>query len=85
MSKSVIHLDLHPIAKRGQAIDEALDELFATAASKRIKKAEIIPGKGSGQLMKRVKKYLDQKTVKTQYKRIEVDAKNHGRLFVYFR
>lgn len=85
MSKSVLHLDLHPIAKKGQAIDEALDELFATAAAKRIKKAEIIPGKGSGQLMKRVKKYLDQKAVKTQYKRIEVDAKNHGRLFVYFR
>ena len=85
MSRSVLHLDLHSIAKNGRAIDTALDEIFSEATKKRIKKAEIIPGKGSGQLMKRVKKYLDQKSVKTQYKRVEVDAKNHGRLFVVFR
>lgn len=85
MSKSVLHLDLHPIAKRGVAIDAALDELFTEAEQKRVKQAEIIPGKGSGQLMKRVKKYLDRKDVKSRYKRIEVDTKNHGRLFVYFR
>lgn len=85
MSKSILHLDLHPIAKRGDAIDAALDELFEQAERKRVKSAEIIPGKGTGQLMKRVKKYLDRKDVKSLYKRVEVDTKNHGRLFVHFR
>ncbi|HMA77681.1 MAG TPA: Smr/MutS family protein [Candidatus Paceibacterota bacterium] len=85
MAKSTLHLDLHPIAKQGAAIDEALTELFAEATAKRVKTAEIIPGKGSGQLMKRVKKWLDQKHVKAQYKRVEVDSNNHGRLFVHFR
>lgn len=84
MSKSVMHLDLHPIAKNSRAIDTALDELFMEAHRKKIKKAEIITGKGSGQLMKRVKRYLAQKQIKSQYKRVEVDAKNHGRIFVHF-
>ncbi len=85
MSKSILHLDLHLVAKNSRAIDEALTELFAEAAAKRVKAAEIIPGKGSGQLMKRVKKWLDQKEIKAQYKRVEIDTKNHGRLFVHFR
>ena len=85
MSKSILHLDLHPIAKNGGAIDKALEELIAKATQKNVKAVEIIPGKGSGQLMKRVKKFLDQKDIRTQYKRVEVDSKNHGRLFVYFR
>jgi DNA-nicking Smr family endonuclease len=85
MSKSVLHVDLHPLAKSGRAIDEALWEAVAEAERKRMKSIEIIPGKGTGQLMKRVKKFFDQKDVKFRYKRIEVDAKNHGRLFVHFR
>lgn len=85
MSKSTLHLDLHPIAKNGQALDAALEELIAEALEKRVKRAEIIPGKGSGQLMKRVKRFLDQKHIKQQYKRLEVDSNNHGRLFVVFR
>lgn len=85
MSKSVAHLDLHPIAKNGRAIEEALLELMDNAVEKRLKSAEIIPGKGTGQLMKKVKKFLDRKDVKTKYKRIEVDTKNHGRLFIHFR
>lgn len=85
MSKSVLHLDLHAIAKNGRAIDAALPDLLETAIATRAKTAEVIPGKGSGQLMKRVKKFLEQKNVKAQYKRIEVDTKNHGRLFIHFR
>jgi DNA-nicking Smr family endonuclease len=85
MSKSTLHLDLHAVAKNGRAIDDALCGLFREAAEKRAKSAEIIPGKGSGQLMKRVKKFLDRKDIKSQYKRVEVDTKNHGRLFVHFR
>jgi len=85
MSKSVLHLDLHDIAKSSQAIDTALVDLFAQAEKTKAKKAEIIPGKGSGQLMKRVQKFLAQKNIRAQYKRVEVDTKNHGRLFVHFR
>lgn len=85
MSKSILHLDLHPIAKNGRAIDGALLQKLTEAEQKRVKTVEIITGKGSGQLMKRVKKFLDQKDIKKQYKRVEVDAKNHGRLFVHFR
>lgn len=85
MSKSILHLDLHPIAKNGRAIDNALLDLIEEANRKRVKAAEIIPGKGSGQLMKRVKKFFDQKEIKSKYKQIEIDTKNHGRLFVYFR
>jgi hypothetical protein len=85
MSKSVLHLDLHPIAKNGRALDEALREAMDTATNKRLKAIEIIPGKGSGQLMIRVKKFLAQPEIKNLYKRVEIDSKNHGRLFVYFR
>lgn len=85
MSKSVLHLDLHEIAKNNAAIDAALEALMDEAETKRIKRAEIIPGKGSGQLMKRVKKFLEQKAQRSRYSRLVVDAKNHGRLFIHFR
>jgi len=85
MAKSTLQLDLHALAKNGRAIDEALRELMDEATEKRVKMAEIIPGKGKGQLMKRVKKFLNQKEIRALYKRIEVDSNNHGRLFVHFR
>jgi len=85
MSKSILHLDLHPIAKNSRSIDEALAKLMEEANAKRVKKAEIIPGKGSGQLMTRVKRFLNQKEVKASYKRLEIDDKNHGRIFVHFK
>ncbi len=80
-----IKLDLHSIYNRGRKIDEALDEAFAEAENKRIKILEIIPGKGSGQLKKRVLKFLEQPQVKSRYHRVEKDSKNFGRLFVHFR
>lgn len=85
MSKSTLHLDLHEIAHNGKSIDQALDTLMHTAITKKVKRAEVIPGKGSGQLMKRVKKFLAQKEQRAKYDRIVVDANNHGRLFIYFR
>ena len=85
MSKSTLHLDLHPVAKNSVKMREALDDLFADAIEKRIAKAEIIAGKGTGQLMKALKRYLDQPLVKQTYKWYHVDPKNHGRLFVHFK
>ena len=84
MSKSTLHLDLHPIAKNGRVLDDALHNIFREAAKKRAKRVEIIPGKGSGQLMKRVRKFLEQPEIKSPYIRVQVDSNNHGRLFVYF-
>ena len=80
-----VKLDLHPIARNGQAIETALEGVIAEAESKRIRCVEIVHGKGSGQLKKRVLKFLERPDIKSRYARVEKDAKNHGRLFVHFR
>lgn len=80
-----LKLDLHDIYNRGEDIDRALANIMAEAAAKKAPLVEIIPGKGSGQLKKRVLRFLDRKDVKAQYHRVEKDAKNFGRLFVHFR
>ena len=85
MSNRIYHLDLHPIAKDGRKIDAALAEALEAVQKKRLATLEIIPGKGTGQLMKRVKKWLQEPQVKNTYFRVEVDDKNHGRVFVHFR
>lgn len=78
-------LDLHDIYNRGQDIDTALGAILDEAEAKKASVVEIIPGKGSGQLKKRVLRFLDQKEVKARYHRIEKDSHNFGRLFVHFR
>ena len=50
-----------------------------------IREVEIIPGKGSGQLRKKVERFLQMPHIKPLYHRIENDSKNFGRLFVYFK
>ena len=49
-----LKLDLHDIYNRGQDIDRALRAVIDEAVAKKITLVEIIPGKGSGQLKKRV-------------------------------
>lgn len=80
-----LKLDLHDIYNKGQAIDDALDEIMAEAVRQHAGVVEIIPGKGSGALKKHVLRYLDQKEVKALYHRVEKDSRNWGRLFVHFR
>jgi DNA-nicking Smr family endonuclease len=80
-----LKLDLHDIYNRGDDIDRALRAVIQEAVDKKAPLVEIIPGKGSGQLKKRVLRFLDQKEVKDLYFRVEKDAKNHGRVFVHFR
>lgn len=80
-----LKLDLHDIYNRGYQIDRALEEIIDEAIEKKAPVVEIIPGKGSGQLKKRVLRFLDRKDVKARYHRVDKDAKNHGRLFVYFK
>ncbi|WP_293695119.1 Smr/MutS family protein [uncultured Agrococcus sp.] len=80
-----LKLDLHDIYNRGTDIDRALNDIMDEAEHKRVKTVEIIPGKGSGQLKKRVLRFLDRKDIKARYHRVEKDSKNFGRLFVYFK
>jgi DNA-nicking Smr family endonuclease len=80
-----LKLDLHDVYNRGHDIDRALFEIIEEAARTKATLVEIIPGKGSGQLKKRVLRFLDQKEIKAQYDRVEKDSRNFGRVFVHFR
>jgi DNA-nicking Smr family endonuclease len=80
-----LKLDLHDIYNRGADIDRALRGIIDEAVAKTATLVEIIPGKGSGALKKKVLRFLDQKDVKQLYHRVEKDSKNFGRLFVHFR
>lgn len=80
-----LKLDLHDIYNRGEKIETALNRIIQEAIDKRIKLVEIIPGKGSGQLKKRVLRFLNQSHIKALYHRVEKDDKNFGRIFVHFR
>lgn len=80
-----LKLDLHDIYNRGTDIDRALRDIIDEAVKKKAAMVEIIPGKGAGQLKKRVLRFLDQKEIKALYHRVEKDSKNFGRVFVHFR
>ncbi len=80
-----ITLDLHDIFNKGGAIEAELNRVIREAVEKRITLVEIIPGKGSGQLKKRVLRFLQDPRVRAMYHRVEKDDKNFGRVFVHFR
>ena len=80
-----LKLDLHDIYNKGMLIDKALQNIIDEAIDKGIKTVEIIPGKGNGQLKKKVLRFLQQSDIKKLYHRIEKDSKNFGRIFVYFK
>jgi len=80
-----LKLDLHEIYNKGWLIDRALEDIIEEAIEKKIKTIEIIPGKGSGQLKKKVLRFLQRPDIKKKYHRIDKDSKNFGRLFVYFK
>ena len=80
-----LKLDLHDIYDRHLDIERALRAIIDEAVAKKAELVEIIPGKGPGQLKKRVLRFLDQKEIKPLYHRVEKDSKNFGRVFVHFR
>ena len=80
-----LKLDLHDIYNRGDEIERALRAVIEEAVEKKATLVEIIPGKGSGQLKKRVLRFLEQKDVKSLYDRVEKDSDNFGRVFIHFR
>lgn len=82
---SKLKLDLHGIYDRGEEIDLALGQMLEEAARIKASSLEIIPGKGTGQLRRRVLRYLDRKDVRPLYQRVEKDPDNYGRIWVHFR
>ncbi|MBT5953747.1 Smr/MutS family protein [bacterium] len=80
-----LKLDLHDIFNKGKKIEDALNDIIKQAVDKKIKLVEIIPGKGTGQLKKKVIRFLNTPEIKKLYHRIDKDSKNFGRLFVRFK
>lgn len=80
-----IVLDLHSVFNKGIMIDAELNRVITEAMENKIALVEIIPGKGSVQLKKRVLRFLAQPEIRSQYHRLEKDDKNFGRIFVHFR
>ncbi len=80
-----LKLDLHDIYNKGREIDDELERIIDEAVEKKIALVEIIPGKGSGQLKKKVIRFLSQSHIKRLYHRVEKDSKNFGRIFVHFK
>ena len=80
-----LKLDLHDIFNKGNEIEKALRGVIDEAIEKKVTLVEIIPGKGSGALKKKVLRFLDQREIKQLYHRVEKDGDNWGRLFVHFK
>jgi DNA-nicking Smr family endonuclease len=80
-----LKLDLHDVYNKNHDIEQALQGVIDEAVRTHATLVEIIPGKGSGQLKKRVLRFLDRKDIKSQYHRVEKDSRNFGRVFVHFR
>ncbi len=80
-----LKLDLHDIYDDSRQLDAELSRIIEEAVRKKITLVEIIPGKGSGQLKKRVIRFLQQPHIKALYHRLEKDDKNFGRVFVHFK
>ncbi|MGO9581388.1 MAG: Smr/MutS family protein [Acidimicrobiales bacterium] len=80
-----LKLDLHDVYDRGDDIERALRNVIEEAVRAKATVVEIIPGKGSGQLKKRVLRFLAEKEIKAQYHRVEKDSHNFGRVFVHFQ
>jgi DNA-nicking Smr family endonuclease len=78
-------LDLHPIFRDQRAIDRAIREAVFKAAATGVDILEIIPGKGSGTLKRRVLALLGQRHLSRLYQRVEADAANEGKVVVYFK
>ncbi len=80
-----IKLDLHHIYNNSLAIDDALQQAFDDAINNKIREVEILSGKNSGQLLKKVERFLQQPPIKKYYQRMNNDEKRLGKLVVYFK
>lgn len=77
-------VDLHPIFRSDRDIDTFVRSAIFRAAAQKVGLLEIIPGKGSGTLKRRVLAKLAQPSLKKLYRRVESDPQNEGRILVHF-
>jgi len=77
-------VDLHPVYRSDRDIDNAVRSAIFRAVAKKVEVLEIIPGKGSGTLKRRVLAKLAQPHLKRFYRRAEADSTNEGRILVHF-
>ncbi|WP_234545212.1 Smr/MutS family protein [Streptomyces shenzhenensis] len=80
----MLSLDLHPIFRNNRDIELALRQFIFKAHQSGEPVAEIIPGRGTGQLRERVLVFLGQKHIRRLYDRVEVSSGNTGRVLVHF-
>ncbi len=80
-----IKLDLHHIYNNSLAIDDALQQAFDDAINNKIREVEILSGKNSGQLLKKIERFLRQPLIKKYYQRMSKDGKGTEKLVVYFK
>jgi dsDNA-specific endonuclease/ATPase MutS2 len=77
-------VDLHPFFRNDREIDNAVRAAIFRAAREKVKVVEIIPGKGSGKLKRRILATLNQPHLKKLYRSVEADPSNDGRVLVRF-
>lgn len=77
-------VDLHPAFRSDRDIDNAVRSAIFRAVAQKVALLEIIPGKGSGTLKRRVLAKLAQSHLKKFYRRVEADSSNEGRILVHF-
>jgi DNA-nicking Smr family endonuclease len=81
---SEIRIDLHDVCNDSDGINRALSDALEQARRTRAKCLQIIHGKGSGQLKKRVARFLQSPHVRAVTRNVDNDSKNWGRVFLYF-
>ena len=81
---ATLTVDLHPIFRNDRDIDNAVRSAIFQAIAQKVALLEIIPGKGSGTLKRRVLAKLAQPHLKKFYRHVEADSTNEGRILVHF-
>lgn len=77
-------VDLHPVFRSDRDIDNAVRRAVFRAVAQKVALLELIPGKGSGTLKRRVLAKLAQPHLKKFNLRVEADSTNDGRILVHF-
>jgi hypothetical protein len=77
-------VDLHPIFRSDRDIDNAVRVAIFQAVAQQVTLLELIPGKGSGTLKRRVLAKLAQPHLRKYYRRVEADSTNEGRILIHF-
>lgn len=80
----MLSVDLHGMFRSDRDIDGAIRAAIFRAKRERIGTVEIIPGKGSGVLKRKVLAVLKRPHLTKLYRQVEVDPDNEGRVLVDF-